>query len=590
MKGKLFLMLFAVPFFGIGVWMLLSLSGVLTDAWRMQDWVATEAVLTRAGYETNSGDDADTYEAFAEYTYTFEGVRYRGDRAMIASGGDNIGDFQRDLGNRLERAMLAGEPVTAWVDPERPTESVIDRTLRWGLVGFKSIFVLAFGGFGLGMLIFAWRVPREKDKSLPLYGDQPWLLNDKWQTPEIRSDSKTAMYGAWFFAAVWNLISAPLPFLLYPEIVEKENYFALIGLLFPLVGIGLLVWAIRRTREWRRFGPTPVTLDPFPGSIGGHVGGTIDLELPYDSSRQFHLTLTNIHSYESGSGDDRSQREDAQWQDAMVARAEPGPKGTRLSFRFDVPGDLRESDTEQDDSYYLWRLGLSADLDGTDLDRSYEIPVFATAKPSQLLSDRAVEQARSAQSEVDDAGIRRLFELGFGPTGRRMYFPMGRHLSPAIGGCIAGLVLAGAGYWMIAEEDMWLFGGVFAAVGGLILLIALYMTLNSLEVRQAGSDIVTTRRLLGIAIRRQRFSRGDFERFESDSSFQSQSGGKHVMYYSVLAVVRDGRRITVGEGFRGENEARAAMRLVAREFGLPGPPGRRAKADADTLLGPEVLT
>ena len=26
-----------------------------------------------------------------------------------------------------------------------------------------------------------------------------------------------------------------------------------------------------------RFGPAPVTLDPFPGSIGGHVGGTIDL-------------------------------------------------------------------------------------------------------------------------------------------------------------------------------------------------------------------------------------------------------------------------------------------------------------------------
>jgi hypothetical protein len=43
---------------------------------------------------------------------------------------------------------------------------------------------------------------------------------------------------------------------------------ALIRLLFPLVGIWLIACAIRRTREWRRFGAAPVTLDPVPGSIG----------------------------------------------------------------------------------------------------------------------------------------------------------------------------------------------------------------------------------------------------------------------------------------------------------------------------------
>ena len=38
----------------------------------------------------------------------------------------------------------------------------------------------------------------------------------------------------------WNLVSAPLPFILYDEVVNKQNYIALVGLLFTAVGIGML--------------------------------------------------------------------------------------------------------------------------------------------------------------------------------------------------------------------------------------------------------------------------------------------------------------------------------------------------------------
>jgi hypothetical protein len=588
MKGRLLVTLFALPFFGIGVWMLFSIGSTVYDAVRMEGWVAVEAHLTRAGYETSAGEDSDTYQAFAEYTYTYAGLSYRGDRVAITKGGDNIGDFQRRLGIRLENALRAGEPITVYVNPDDPAESIVYRTLRWGLVGFKSIFVFVFGGVGLGLLIFTWRATKEKDRTLPLYQDQPWLLNDAWQTPEIRSDSKTSMYGAWLFAAFWNLISAPLPFLLYPEIVEKENYIALIGLLFPLVGISLLYWAITRTREWRRFGAAPLTLDPFPGSIGGHVGGTIDLNLPFDPSLSFELTLTSILSHMSGSGDDRSRSEKAKWQDALVARAEPGPRGTRLVFRFDVPAGLPEADAEQDDSYHLWRLNLQAETSGTDLDRSYEIPVYATAQRSRLLSDRAVAEARAAQNAVDEASVRKVFEMHFGAGGRRFVYPMGRHLSASIGGLLAGLMFAGAAWWLMFQEEMPVFGGVLGLVGGLIALAGLYMMLNSLEVRLLGNDIVTIRRVLGIPVRRRSIARHRFRRFDTVSSFQTQSGGKHVVFYKALAVDESGRSITVGEGFRGRSEARAAIEIIGREFGLQ-PPARQDR-DEDALFGPEVLT
>ena len=588
MKGKIFGTLFALPFFAVGVWMLWSISSSMYDAWRMDSWVQVPARVTSGGYKTHRGDDSDTYEAYARYTYMYEGREYHGNRVSLAGGGDNIGDYQQDIGRNLQRAI--GDIILVYVDPEKPTDSIIDRGLRWGLLGFKSIFVFVFGGVGLGAIIFIWRAPREKDKTLPEYQASPWLLNDDWQTESIRSSSKTAMYGAWAFAGVWNLISAPLPFLLYEEVLDKQNYIALIGLLFPLVGVGLLAWAVRRTLEWRRFGPAPVTLDPFPGSIGGHVGGTIDLNMPFDAAAQFQVTLNNLHHYYSGSGKDRSRKEKAIWQDKLVAHAEPGGRGTRLTFRFDVPGDLKPSDVEHDDSYYTWRLNVHAEIAGADLDRDYDIPVYATATQSRHLSDRVVAKARAEQDKIDDKAVGNIVNLQFDAGGRRMLYPMFRYVGSAIGGFLVGAIFAGVGFWLVVNEGERLFGSIFGGIGGLIAILCAYLMLNSLEVSRDGMGIKTVRRVLGIPVRRRQMSQADFERFEKSSTMQTQSGGKHVIYYSVHAIDRLGNKVVVGEGFKGDSEANAAIRLISREFGLTErTSGTSAKRD-DELLGPEVLT
>ncbi|MGB5336666.1 MAG: DUF3592 domain-containing protein, partial [Woeseiaceae bacterium] len=465
MKGKIIATLFGLPFFAVGVWMLWDITGTLYDASQMRSWVPVDATLSQGGYETRSGDDSDTYEAYAVYSYSYDGALYTGSRVSLSDGGDNIGSYQQETGRRLQAVAASGGALLVHVDPEAPENSIIDRNVRWGLIGFKSIFLFVFGGFGLGLIIFVWRARPEKDADLPEFRDSPWLANDAWQTAEIRSSSKTTMWGALAFAAFWNLISAPLPFLLYEEVTQKENYLALIGLLFPLVGIGLLTWAMKRVFEWRRFGPAPVRLDPFPGSIGGHVGGTIDLNIPFDQSTRFQVTLNNLHSYVSGSGKNRSRKETAEWQDKMVAFAEPGSKGTRLTFRFDIPEGLSPSDTEHDDSYHIWRLNVRAELSGADLDRSYDIPVYATAETSRRLSERSIEKARSEQALVDDEAVGQIVAIRNTGTGRQMHYPMGRHFSAALGGVLVGAIFAGAGWFLVFHEGQNVFGSVFGMVG-----------------------------------------------------------------------------------------------------------------------------
>ena len=568
MKGKIFGSLFALLFFGVGVWMLWSISDGFIESFHMQSWVQVEAQLLRGGYDTHSGDDSNTYEAFAKYRYTYLGDSFVGTRVSLGSGADNIGDYQVDIGRNLSSAHASGETILVFVDPDNPAEAVIDRGVRWGMVGFKSIFLFVFGGFGLGLLVVMWRARTEQDKSGAEHADSPWLLNDAWQTATIRSSSRSAMIGAWIFAGIWNLISAPMPFVMYREVIEKENYIALVGLLFTIVGMGLLVWAIVRTLEWRRFGAAPVSLDPFPGSIGGHVGGTIDLNLPFDAATRFKLTLTHIHSYISGSGKNRSQKQKTLWQDTLIAHAEPASRGTRLTFRFDAPEGMHESDVEHDDSYYLWRLNLTAEMAGTDLDRNYDIPVYATAQQSQHLSSYAVEKSRAEQSVAADQSILKIVRIIHDASGRRMVYPPGRHLGLSIGGVVFGAIFAAVGWYLIVTEGQPIFGSVFGGIGALVASFALYTMINSLEVSRNNSGFETIRRVLGIPIRRKHMLRSAFDHFTKHSSFQSQSGNKHDIYYSIVAVDSEGNRLVVGEGFKGQSEANAAIRLISEELGL----------------------
>ena len=591
MKGRIFMTLFALPFFGVGVWMGWSIGNAVYDSARMNSWVQVEARLLRGGYETHRGDDSDSYEAFAEYTYVFNGRSYTSDRVSVSSGADNIGSFQREIGGELSSAHANGNNILVWVNPGNPSEAVVDRGLRWGLVGFKSIFLLVFGGFGGGLLFFVWLAPdKEKDADDPAYAEQPWLLDDAWQSPEIRSSSKASMYGVWAFAAFWNLISAPLPFLLYEEVVEKQNYLALVGLLFTAVGIGMIVWAIRRTLEWKRFGPTPVMLDPFPGSIGGHVGGTINLNLPYDASNEFQLTLTNLKSYISGSGKNRSRKESAKWQDLIVAHSESTGTGTRLTFRFDVPDGLRESDASRDnDSYYLWRLDLVGELDGPDLNRSFDIPVYATATQSNSLSQLAVDRGRDKQTARAEKAVRDVIRITTGTNGRSMFYPMGRHFWSALAGFVIGSTFAAVGAYIFVEEGQRIFGSVFGGIGGLVALGTLYAMFNSLEVTRDANGFRTVRRWLGIPVKTRRMGSHEFHHFEKNSRFQQQGGGKHVMFYSIYAVDRSGRSVVVGEGFKGHSQADAAIRIIGQELGLAGIADRNAAKETNSNWDPAGL-
>lgn len=86
-KSKLLLMLFALPFAGVGLgFLFLSILPSLNEWQAMKSWPAVDAYLLAASLDINRGDDSDTYEALAHYRYDFNGTTYENDRVGIMGG------------------------------------------------------------------------------------------------------------------------------------------------------------------------------------------------------------------------------------------------------------------------------------------------------------------------------------------------------------------------------------------------------------------------------------------------------------------------------------------------------------------------
>jgi hypothetical protein len=565
-RRSLLLVIFGLPFFlfGTGLLVFFVIPSV-HDYSRMQSWLSVPGKLTTASLSPGGSSSSGTQKVEARYRYTIEGVGYTNDRVAITTASDNIGDFQKKLGGQLVRQYRSGQPVTVWYDPADPYDSILNRDMRWGLFAFKIAFVLVFGGIGLVFIIIGLR--GRKVNTAPAIMEKPWLKNPDWKDGIVTSGAKLGVIGAWVFAVVWNLVSFPVAFKI-GEIWLDKGPLALVALVFPVVGIGLLFWAIKVTLGWRRFGRTPLTMDPFPGAIGGDVGGEIQLG-PYHGTGNtaYKVTLSCIYSYMSGSGKNRSRSEDIVWQDEGYARPVAGVSGLKLQFRFRVPDKLAESDDQEDSSYHLWRLHLHAELDGVDLDRDFELPVYATGQNSSHVLMLSTDEQPAGKSPQTIESI-----LPFTHSGRgiEIYYPALRKPLPGLMLVLFGGVFAAVGVFLwqkaVTEGVMLNFMSImFSLVGLAVLIGGIYTLLNSLRVTLDGMHVTSVRSIVGIPVSRKIV---DYDRVLSVSRKKSgsmQKGSKHQIDYHIIARY-DGGEVTLAEHLTSYSKTNQVIEFFKRQL------------------------
>lgn len=575
------------------------------------------------------GSDTDSR---ADYQYDYGGSSYQGNRVSLAGFKDNIGSYHRDIQDRLRQVLRDGGLLQIWVNPDYPSQAVIDRDMRWGLFALVSGFCSTFALIGLLVVLAslrslgkspepgrprlwemrkAWKQAQGTDGNTQSFvefceqhyapddtadnSDTPpadWRARKGWEQAVIRSDAGKSQWFYWIFCVLWNAVSTPLLFVL-PGEVSGGNYAALFGLLFPLVGLILLYMAILRSLEFRRFGRVLLHMDPYPGAIGGHVGGYLQLtRLDYQhasEARELSVKLECVYSYVSGSGKNRSRREKIKWAEQGRPRVARAAEGVNLEFRFGVPADLPQADVEHSGAYHFWRLTVNADIPGVDLGRSYNIPVFATGATSNHgQHDISAQVAARRQQESDAArlaigsgkfdieGLSRALRFSNEGDRIRMRYPMFRNKLLTLFAAIFGGGFGFACYSMAEmASDGGLFGAfifVFAIPFFLVALVAsiaaLYLPFNNLRVDIRQGEASVLRRWLIIPIYRRRLQRGDIRHLELKRSGSTGQGVDKIEHFKIRAEDANGSKVTLAEDIDGEDVALHFRDYLAQRLGV----------------------
>jgi hypothetical protein len=470
------LALFALPFAAVGV---VALYLTLDNLWswaRMSRWDAVPAQLESLDLATHNGDKSTTYEVRATYRYSFSGREYTGDRVAINRMADNIGSFQRDLYSKLEAARQRGGRVEAYVDPSNPASATLNRDLRGLLVAFESLFALVFGGVGFG-LIFGVRVGFRRlaaTRALQArHPDEPWRWRADWAEGKIRSSARTSAYGAAGFAALWNAVAIPTGIIVWPEI-EKGNYVALVGLLFPIAGVGLAVWAIRAWRRAALIKSATLELQHTPVALGGRIRGAIRIDGPTPDASEFKIEVSCVERRRAG-GQRSDQSERILWQgEWTVPRGRCEVTDTYASIPLDlsIPGDQPAATGVDDTDTVLWQLDASAGSTGRDFWLRFELPVFAVADASP---DAAAEIEADAAATGPDAHV--LESLGIAyerlPQGGESWtFRRAQHKSTAAAVTAFAMVFGAAALGLWFAKAPAFFALAFACFDALLLWFA----------------------------------------------------------------------------------------------------------------------
>lgn len=419
----------------------------------------------------------------------------------------------------------------------------------WVAVAVGALFT--FVGLALmGVARFAGRKQVEISAAQEKHPNEPWMQRADWAAGEVKSSDKQSLMALWFFAIFWNAISGPLTFFLPKKIQEKGEFMLYLFFIFPIIGMFLLVAAIRGSLRYRRFGTSTFKMLSVPGEVGGTLTGVIQTQAKVHAAAHFDVSLRCIHRVTTGSGRNRRTVEHVLWEDRKLVKemTQDDARRSGIPVLFQIPGDVSPTDSDRNIS---WQLKASADIPGVDFETAFEVPVFTVSAPKGTAIN-AAQFAERYEEPLD-------FAKALAATGvnvrtdayeTEVSFAAARNKAAAVIVTLLALGGIGAAGLVLKPGVPGTGTMVWAGLTTLFLFLSTTLWTSRSRVRADEDQLEVTRHWL-FRSSRKLLPAASVQSIKTTEGMTS--GNTH--YYHVTALTADGKTVRLGQLIRGQREA-----------------------------------
>ena len=344
-------------FGALGTWFLLVRP--LSLLWEARGWEARDCEVLSSHVRRHDSDDGeDTYSIDIEYRYEVDGRVHTSDRYDFMGGSSS--------GYAGKAAVVERHPpgatVTCWVDPEDPSQAVLDRSFR--AVYLIGLFPLVFLAIGVGGF-FVWITSKRsaepfKRAALEAEFRDAQQVGPKVLEPPVGPVGKVV--GALFIALFWNGIVSVFLYQEYLAWRHGEGLAFGCGTLFliPFVLVGLLLVVVVFSAVLALVNPRPrLILDPRSPEVGDTATLRWELTGAVGRIRRWKILLRGLET-RSSSDNDGATHEETFYEETLLNTEQPlqmRQGSLTLTVPADQPPTARDSHRQT-----MWLLSVHGDI------------------------------------------------------------------------------------------------------------------------------------------------------------------------------------------------------------------------------------
>ena len=441
----------------------------------------------------------------------------------------------------------------------------------FGLGAFGLIFSAV--GFGLMTMVIVTRKKAGQVATIEAaHPHAPWLLRADWAAGYCKSGFDSQKKIMLVIALAFCAIGGSQTFMVLPQELHKGNSAALIILLFPAVGISLLIVVIQAERARRRFGVCTFKPAAIPVPLGTVLQGVIQTGARVKLEQGLHLKLTCLRRLVTGSGKSQHTQEDILWQEEKVLTPsatfpEPETGHSAIPVYFKLPAG--QPQCLDGNPAILWRLEAKSKMSGPGFDVTFEVPVFmvAGAKPlAAKVSDESEPADPTAAMQMPEEQVRQVehskIKVSNTPGGREFYFPAARNLGSATGLTVFFLIWSGIFYFLLHSGAPLLFPICWGVTDFFVGWACFNLWFKSSRITINATAVTVTNRWLLFA-RSRRFDASEVARIEVSNGMTS---GNQV-FSNLQLFTRSDKKVTIAATIPSRAEAQWLAQEMLRTLG-----------------------